>query len=355
MKQNYNRRQFVHASLLTGAGLSFLNSVPALGKASSPAWSGKEVAPGKRVGLIGLDTSHVTAVTRALNNPKEGVDWDGYKVVAAYPTKGSADMEASIGRLAGFTEKVEKQGVEIVDSIDALLDKVDVVMLESVDGRRHLAEALPVLKAGKRMFIDKPIAASLADAMVIFNAAKKYNVPIFSASSLRYIEGAKEVAEGKIGKILGADAYGDCYIEPHHPDLFYYGIHGVEILYAIMGTGCQRVTRTHLDKTDMVVGTWEGDRIGSYRGTRSGTGEMGATVFGEKGIELLTKSQGYAGLWVKVIEFFNTGQVPVRPEETLEELAFMEAADESKLKNGASVEIKTIVERAEKKAKKISY
>lgn len=355
MKQNYSRRQFVHTSLLTGAGLTFLNSVTALAGPGTDGFLKKSVEPGKRVGLIGLDTSHVTAVTNALNNPKEGVDWDGYKVVAAFPTKGSADMESSIGRLAGFTEKVKNQGVEIVGSIEELLDKVDVVLLESVDGRRHLAEAIPVLKAGKRMFIDKPIAHSLSDAMVIFDVAKKYNVPIFSASSLRYIEGAKEVAEGKVGKVLGADAYGDCYIEPHHPDLFFYGIHGVEILYAIMGTGCKSVVRVHLDKTDMVVGTWGNDRIGSYRGTRSGTGEMGATVFGEKGIELLTKSQGYQALWRKVIDFFNTGNVPVSREETLEELAFMEAADESKFKGGVSVALETIVKRAEKKAKKISY
>jgi predicted dehydrogenase len=355
MKENYNRRQFVQTSLLTGAGLTFLNSVTSLAGVSTNRSANKNVDPGKRVGLIGLDTSHVTAITNALNNPKEGVSWDDYKVVAAFPTAGSPDIKASIDRLAGFTEKVRNQGVEIVNSIDELLQKVDVVLLESVDGRRHLAEALPVLKSGKRMFLDKPAAGSLADAMVIYDAAKKYNNPTFSASSLRYISGAKEVAEGKIGKVLGADAYGDCYIEPTHPDLFYYGIHGVEILYAVMGTGCKSVVRVHLDKTDMVVGTWGDDRIGSYRGTRSGTGEMGATVFGEKGIELLTKSQGYQALWVKVIDFFNTGVVPVSAEETLEELAFMEAADESKRKGGASVDLATIVARAEKKAKKMSY
>jgi len=348
MKQNSSRREFIKNSLIAGAGVGLVNNVTSL-------YGNSSIAAGKRVGIIGLDTSHVTAVTNALNNPKEDVDWGGYKVVAAYPTKGSADMPASIDRLAGFTEKVKDRGVEIVDSIEELLDKVDVVLLESVDGRRHLAEALPVLKAGKMMFIDKPIAASLADTMVIFNAAKKYNVPVFSASSLRYISGAKEVAEGKIGKVLGADSYGDCYIEPHHPDLFYYGIHGIEILYAVMGTGCKSVVRVHLDKTDMVVGIWQDDRIGSFRGTRSGTGDFGATVFGEKGIEVLNKSQGYNALWVKIIEFFNTGIVSVSPEETLEEFAFMEAAEESKLKGGVSVDLETVIQRAEKKAKKISY
>lgn len=351
MKQDFSRRKFMRNALLAGAGLSLSNSVTA-------AYGNRSIItaePGKRVGLIGLDTSHVSAITKALNTPKPDADWSGYKVVAAYPTKGSADMKESIGRIAGFTEQVKSRGVEIVDSIEELLKRVDVVLLESVDGRRHLAEALPVLKAGKRMFIDKPLASSLADAMVIFDAAKKYNNPTFSASSLRYIHGAKEVSEGKIGKILGADSYGDCYIEPHHPDLFYYGIHGVEILYAIMGTGCKTVSRTHLDKTDVVVGTWNDDRIGTFRGTRSGTGSMGATVFGEKGIELLTKSGGYDPLWVKIIEFFNTGVLPVTPEETLEELAFMEAADESKRNGGAAVSIESIMKKARQKANHTKY
>lgn len=348
MKQNSSRRAFIQTALIAGTGLGLVNSVTAANSNSS-------VAPGKKVGIIGLDTSHVTAFTNTLNNPTVGTDLSGYRVVAAYPTKGSADMSASIDRLAGFTEEVKKQGVEIVNSIDELIKKVDVVLLESVDGRRHLEEALPVLKAGKPMFIDKPFASSLAEAMVIFNAAKKYNVPVFSASSLRYISGAKEIAEGKIGKVLGADSYGDCYIEPHHPDLFYYGIHGIEILYAVMGTGCKSVIRVHLDKTDMVVGTWQDDRIGSYRGTRSGTGDMGATVFGEKGIEVLNKSMGYNALLVEIIEFFNSGLVPVSPEETLEEFAFMEAAEESKHKGGVSVDLKTVIQRAENEAKKIPY
>jgi predicted dehydrogenase len=347
--ENYlNRRDFVRTAAMGSIGVSLMGNVGSL-------YANSSVPPGKRVGIIGLDTSHVTAVTNSLNSPKEGTDWGGYKVVAAYPTKGSADMKESIERLAGFTDKVKNAGVEIVGSIEELLKKVDVVLLESVDGRRHLEEALPVLKAGKRMFIDKPIASSLADAMVIFDAAKKYRVPIFSASSLRYITGAKEIADGKIGKVLGADSYGHCYIEPHHPDLFYYGIHGVEILYALMGTGCKSVVRSHVSNTDLVVGTWQNDRIGTFRGTRFGTGAMGATVFGEKGIEVLDKSSGYDPLWVKIIEFFNTGVVPVPAEETLESLAFMEAADESKLKGGIPVELETVIQRAKKKIQNIKY
>jgi predicted dehydrogenase len=198
------------------------------------------------------------------------------------------------------------------------------------------------------MFIDKPVAASLADAITIFDAAKRYNVPVFSSSSVRYIVGAKEIAEGKIGKVLGVDTYGPASIEKTHPDLFWYGIHGIEALFAIMGTGCKSMVRIHTDDTDMLVGTWQDGRIGSYRGTRSGEGNFGGVVFGEKGDQVLGEFKGYNPLLEKIIEFFRTGVVPVRSEETLEIFAFMEAADESKLKGGISVDLQTIMERAKK-------
>jgi predicted dehydrogenase len=165
MESYLSRRHFVKQAAMSSIGFGLLGNNPLLN-------GNRIVAPGKRVGIIGLDTSHVIAVTTSLNTPKPGTDWGGYKVVAAFPTKGSADMKESIGRLAGFTDQVKSMGVEIVDSIESLLKKVDVVLLESVDGRRHLNEALPVLKAGKPMFIDKPVAASLAEAMVIYEAAK---------------------------------------------------------------------------------------------------------------------------------------------------------------------------------------
>lgn len=339
-----NRRVFIQNSLLAGAGLSMLSSFPAYSRMQAPG--------GKRVGLIGLDTSHVTAVTKAFNS-NEPTRWKGYKVVAAYPTAGSPDMPASIDRLEGFTKSVREMGVEIVDSIDELLEKVDVVMLESVDGRRHLQEALPVIKSGKRMFIDKPLAASLADCIAIFNAADKYNNPVWTTSSLRYLEGIQEVREGKAGNVLGVHTYGDGYIEPNHPDMFYYCIHGIEMLFALMGTGCKSVVRVHEDDTDVVIGTWEDGRIGTFRGGRTGKRSYGATVFGENEIELLTRSRGYEPMWDEVIKFYATGEIPVKREETLEIFAFMEAADESKRRKGIPVSIDAVMSKAMKESRKI--
>jgi predicted dehydrogenase len=347
MKQNSSRREFVRNTLLASAGLSILSSTSLLSKDLS--------VEGKRIGIIGLDTSHCPEFTKIINNQSAGPEFAGYKVVAAYPTKGSADFPSSINRLAGFTEQVKQQGVEIVSSIEELLKKVDVVLLTAIDGRKHLELALPVLKAGKRMYIDKPFAATLSGAIAIFDAAKSYNVPVFSSSALRYLFGANEIAEGKIGKVLGADTYSPAKIEKTHTDMFWYGIHNIETLFTLMGPGCKSVVRVHTENTDMLVGTWQDGRIGSYRGTRSGKYDFGGTVFGETENEVLGKYTGssvlfpplgYNPLLEKITEFFRSGVAPVSLEETLEIYAFMEAADESKRMGGISVDLQTVMEKA---------
>ena len=345
MKNRVERRTFIKTAAAGGIGLG-LNGKSLLFKDTTNALAG-------RIGIIGLDTSHSVAFTRVLNDPAAGPEFGGYKVVAAYP-KGSNDIKSSVDRIPGYTEDVKKLGVEIVNSLDELLQKVDFVLLETNDGRLHLEQAIPVLKAGKRMFIDKPIAASLEDTIAIFNIAGHLKVPVFSSSSLRYISGVKEIADGSIGKVLGADVYSPATLEKTHPDLYWYGVHGVETLFTIMGTGCKTVVRTFTANTDKVTGLWEDGRIGTFRGIRSGRADYGGTVFGEKGIAALGKYAGYNPLLAEIIEFFNTGNPPVKAEETIEIFAFMTAADESKMKGGMPVDMTRVLEKAKKKAVKIS-
>lgn len=298
-----------------------------------------------RVGIIGLDTSHVAAFTGVLNDPNAEGDLAGVKVVAAYPG-GSSDIPSSRDRVAGFTKELsEKYGVEIVDSIEALLPKVDAVLLESVDGRPHLAQAKPVFAAGKPLFIDKPVAGSLADAVEIFRLSKAAGVPCFSSSSLRYSPGIVEMRT-KVGEVLGCDAYSPCSLEEHHPDLYWYGIHGVETLYTIMGTGCTSVSRAQTKDTDFVSGVWKDGRIGTFRGIRNGKADYGALVFGTKAIAPSGGYGGYKPLVVEIARFFRTGKPPVSAEETIEIMAFMEAADESKRQGGKPVSLESVLAKA---------
>ena len=346
MKDHFGRREFIKTAVAGSVTLGVA------GKSFSI--TGLPVPQNKRIGIIGLDTSHSVAFTKALNDPAADPAFLGYKVVAAYP-KGSNDIKSSVDRIPGYTEDVKKLGVEIVNSIEELLEKVDFILLETNDGRLHLSQALPVLKAGKRMFIDKPVAASLTDTLTIYEAAKHYNVPVFSSSSLRYINGVKEIDAGSIGKVLGADTYGPATLESTHPDLFWYGVHGVEILFTVMGTGCRTVTRSSTANFDKVTGIWNDDRIGTFRGIRSGKSDYGGTIFGEKGISVLGKYNGYNPLLLKIVEFFDSGILPVKPEETIDIFAFMAAADESKMKGGIPVETEKMLDKASKKALKFNF
>jgi predicted dehydrogenase len=340
-KNKIRRRSFIKTAAAGSLGIGLLSN-------SSTFLRIQDTAK-KRVGIIGLDTSHSIAFTQALNDPSAGPEFGGYKVVAAYP-KGSNDIKSSVDRIAGYTEDVRKLGVEITGSIQDLLKKTDVILLETNDGRLHLQQALEVMKAGKRMFIDKPIAASLSDAIAIFNAAGIYNLPVFSSSSLRYIPGADEIAKGTIGKVLGADTYSPATIEKTHPDLFWYGVHGVEALFTVMGKGCKSVSGTFTEDYDQVTGLWSDDRIGTFRGLRNGKTDYGGTVFGEKGIITLGKYSGYNPLLIEIIKFFETGVPPVTSAETIEIFAFMAAAAESKKLNGAPVLIESVIREAELEA-----
>ncbi|WP_010585088.1 Gfo/Idh/MocA family oxidoreductase [Schlesneria paludicola] len=300
-----------------------------------------------RAGIIGLDTSHAIAFSKTLNAATPVAGAENCRVVAAYP-KGSPDIKSSLERVPSYTEELKsKHGVEIVDSIDELLKRVDVVMLETNDGRPHLEQLLPVLKAKKPCFIDKPIAGTLSDAIAIFELAKQAGVPVFSTSSLRYGKNTQEIRGGSLGKVTFCETSSPASLEPTHPDLFWYGIHGTESLFTVMGTGCQSVVRGKTpDGKIEVTGQWGNGRVGIYR---EGSGYQGKAI-GEKGEAPAGSYDGYDPLVLEIVKFFRTGQVPVSPEETLEIYAFMEAADESKRQNGASVTLESVMAKAREEA-----
>ncbi|MDH4476194.1 MAG: Gfo/Idh/MocA family oxidoreductase [Verrucomicrobiaceae bacterium] len=303
-----------------------------------------------RAGIIGLDTSHAIAFTKLLNaKTPQPPELMGVRVVAAYP-QGSKDIESSTKRVPELTQQVKDQGVEIVSSISDLLDKVDVVFLESNDGRPHLEQVLPCLEAGKPTFIDKPIAGTLADAIRIFEAAAKTRTPIFSSSSLRFGKNTQAVRQGSIGKVITADTRSPASLEPTHPDLFWYGIHGVESLFTTMGTGCLSVKRgTTDDGKIQVTGTWDGNRTGIFReSSDTRKGYAGTATNAEGKSAEVGGFDGYQPLLNQIIHFFRTGVAPVTPEETLEIYAFMEAADESKRRNGAEVSLAEVMAKAKK-------
>lgn len=307
-----------------------------------------------RLGMIGLDTSHVPAFAKLINDPEGKGKLAEMQVVAAFPG-GSDDLPTSRDRVGGYTQELKTMGIEIVDSIDTLLTKVDAVLLESVDGRKHLEQVLPVFRAGKPVFIDKPLAGNLANALAIDLLAKKYNAKWFSSSSLRFSAGTIRWREDPTlkGQVKGASSWGPCSLEATHTDLYWYGVHGVETLYTAMGTGCKSVTRIHTDGTDFVAGQWADGRVGTFRGIRDGKADYGLVVYGSKSVDVGGKYDGYAPLVMRILDFFAGGEAPVTPEETIEMFTFMEAADVSLDRGGAPVTLESVRDTALIEAKKI--
>ncbi len=340
-----NRKMFLRQAAGTAMALFAGNRVFAE-RSVMPA-----VEKGKRVGIIGLDTSHSMAFTRLLNNTAAGNTYYGYKVVAAYPF-GSRELELSKTRIPLFTEEIKTLGVQVTTGIQELLQQADVVLLETNDGRLHKEQAMEVFRAGKPVFIDKPIAASLKDALAIYAAAEKYHVPLFSSSALRYLPTIQEIQTGRYGKITGADTFSPAFLEPTHPDLFWYGIHGVEMLYALMGMGCVAVQRYFTTDSDLVTATWKDGRVGTFRGLRAGKTDFGGTCYCEKNIVSLGTFTGYEALLRQVTAFFDSGKSPVAKEETLELIAFLEAAEKSKQAGGKPVRLDKIMARAKTAHKK---
>jgi hypothetical protein len=306
-----------------------------------PAWATRTL----RAGMIGTDTSHVPAFAEILRSHPE---WN-INLVAAFKG-GSPDIPASANRVEGFASTAhEKFGVELVASIDALLAKVDVVLLTSVDGRLHLAQATPVLKARKPVFIDKPLAASLEDVHRIVQLAKQTGTPLFSSSSTRFRPGVSRLRNNAgIGRVTKVQATYPLNKLEFHPDLFYYGIHGVEALYAVMGTGCHVLSRRIEGDADVTTCVWRGGRVGIYHGTlKPGLPMPLLRVWGQQGTTDNVDAGNYEGMLGAIAEFFHTGRAPVDVAETIEIFEFMTAADLSKERNGAAVSLAEIRKRTQ--------
>ena len=292
-----------------------------------------------RLGIVGTDTSHVTAFIKILNDPASPDYIAGVRIVAAYKG-GSKDIKESSSRVDKFAEELRtKWKVEFFSDIAAMCKKVDGVLIESVDGRVHLAQAKPVIAAHKPFFIDKPLASTLEDAREIARLAKEANVPWFSSSSFRYGDIANSL---KFADTRGVFTWGPGPLEEHHAlDLSWYAIHPIELLYTLMGRGCEEVTRTFTPDEDDIVCRWKDGRIGAVRALRP-YGPHGAVVFRQKDVVQSDPKakEGYRPLLVEIVKFFETGQPPVSNEETLEIFAFMDAAQRSKAAGGAPMKLR---------------
>jgi predicted dehydrogenase len=290
-----------------------------------------------KVGLVDCDTSHVVQFTMRLNHVEIADDqWvDGAQVVCAYRGTSEITPEETIDQYVG---KLNEFGIEMVDSPEAMLGKVDAVCVESQSGYVHPARVAPFLKAGLPCFVDKPFACTVEDARTMADLAKANGAALFSSSSLRYgLEVVQALQDEAIGPVVGALTYSPASIHDKNPGLFHYGIHGVEPLFALMGRGCESVTCTFTEGAEVVTGLWSDGRVGTVRGTRAGAHAYGFTVWGENGVRTsaIDASFIYRELLRQIVGMFATNEAPLDIEETVEIVAFIVAALKSAQNGGA--------------------
>ena len=300
-----------------------------------------------RIGMIGVDTSHAQEFTARLNDPANPSYVPGARIVAAFPVA-SPDLPASADRVEGFTKIVrDKFGVRIVSSIAELVQTVDAVMILSLDGRAHLEQVKAVLASKKPVFVDKPVAASLKDAVTIFQLAEAAGTPLFSASAVRWYPSVLEVANAKVAAPSGAISSGPCPLQLFHPDLFFYGIHPTEALFTVLGSGCVNVVCTAGPGASVITGQWSDGRVGTLYAMHTWPAPYKVTLFGkEQVVEQRSDNGDYTPLVREIVKFFQSGKPPVSAAKTLEIYAFMEAADESKRRRGTPVQLREMLEIA---------
>ncbi len=318
-----------------------------------------------RIGILGFDSYQALAFTQLFHKPPaDNPDLRGLRVVAAWPG-GSPDLEKTISDIERWKPRLIDQGVLIVESIEDVLKQSDAVMIMSVDGRAHLKLARHALRAKKPVYIGRPMAASLDDVIEMFQLADRHKTPLFSCSQHRYSPGFIGMRDHpEVGEVRGCDVFGGCPIVPHHPDFFWHAIHSFETLYTIMGPGAVSVTRADTPDAELVTGVWKDGKIGTYRGIRKGAVKYSALVFGDKGVAPAGKYgyaapvkgvvpkgryMGYEGVATEMAKFYKTRKMPIRPSETIELFAFMEAAHESKRRDGVPVRLDEVLAAARKR------
>jgi len=290
-----------------------------------------------KLGIAGLD-GHGPVFTQQVNGTPPAVR--GLRVVAAMPVP---SVMISKKQLAANVETVRKLGVAIVTSPEELAAKADGILVLHDDGAKHLELARMFADKGRPLFIDKPFEASAAKARAILNLCRKHKAKVFSASSLRFsLEIRKVITDKKGGRILSAMTYAPYMLRPTMPGWIYYAIHAVEPLYALLGPGCREVRCVNYEHGPVAVGTWQDGRLGIARAVKKGAHAYGFTVWKEKVTETATVDIGkiYPELLKQIKAFFQTGKTPAPPEESVEVIAFMEAANKSMAQGGRTIKLK---------------
>jgi predicted dehydrogenase len=232
-------------------------------------------------------------------------------------------------------------GATPVASMDELLGNVDGVMVLAVNGNKHLSLSLPSLLKGLPTYIDKPLTCDVNEAKQILSVAKKSGARCYSASSLRFAPELVEMDKSSLGRIVAIDAFGPGELHALMPGLFFYGVHTIEMVDAIWGPGVKRVSAVHLEDRDLLDLDYHDGRYARLRLERKGSYDFGASVHGEK--KLYQFKVDFTPVYTRLVQgmtrFFEGGPAPAALEHIVENIAVMQAGNESIQRDGAWVDV----------------
>lgn len=269
-----------------------------------------------RFGLVGVNTSHAEAFAKIFNGTAEQpAQLQGGKIVALW-----GDDTAKSDRLATTygIQSVVSDPAGMIEDIDAVL-----VVDDTGGGATHAELATPFLEAGLPAFIDKPMTLEYGDAVKLFALARRHDAPLLSCSALRFAEEFKDLRERlpEIGALSSVVSVGP-------GDWYYYGVHAVEQLGAIAGTGASWVQRFAFPQRDVAVIGYEDGPSVVVETLRDAKYLFHMTFYGAEGwthVEITDHDGFYRNTMAEVLKMAQTKRAPLRPEDTLEVLAILTA------------------------------
>ncbi|OHB60115.1 MAG: hypothetical protein A2Y12_09210 [Planctomycetes bacterium GWF2_42_9] len=285
------------------------------------------------IGIIGAENSHATAIAKAIN--VEG-KVKGFTVGYIW------------GETAEFAQKAAELGKipNVVSDPSKMLGKVDAIVVDHRHGQYHLKAALPFVKQGSPVFIDKPLCCRAKDGAEFLKIAHNFKAPVTSFGVVplqrSFINFMRKLE--KIGNIYSGAVYGPCDIKSPYGGVFFYGIHQVEMALHAFGYDVEKVLVVKNDKNAIGQLFYKNGKTIVLNLIESGCSGFSITAAGDKGniheVISFDKEMFLPGI-KKFTAMFKSKVEPLSYQQILKPVQVLEAMEKS-IKSGKSEKVQRI-------------
>lgn len=229
----------------------------------------------------------------------------------------------------------------VVDHPEEVIGKVDAVIIATDDGDDHVRRARPFIEAGLPVFVDKPLATNTGDLRQ-FIQWKTDGRALLSTSGMRYAPEMRlsESQREMLGEFRWVTSF-TCKTWER------YGIHALEAVYPLVGTGFVSVLTLHQDGSDVVHVRHESGCQVTLAAIHDAYGSFGAVhLYGTKGQLALSLKDTYSAFRAQLlafVEMVRTGEPPFFFQQTVELMAIIIAGIRSREQGGAVIFVRDIL------------